>query len=60
MADFLNKTVATSLSEGLAHVARLQPEDAVDFLGKWLVRHADYLEQQEKVRGGGVTGARTQ
>lgn len=47
-AEYLKSTVTGALVEGLAAVARLQPADPVDFLGKWLIRHADYLEQGAK------------
>jgi hypothetical protein len=48
-AAYLKSTVTKALADGLAATARVQPHDCVDYLGKWLIRHADFMDQQQKV-----------
>jgi len=48
-AAYLNATVSDALVEGFAAIARQQPADPVDALGKWLVERADALARAEKV-----------
>ena len=48
-ADYLKLTVGDALAEALTSVAMKQPKDPVDFVGKYLISYADYLEAETKV-----------
>jgi Dpy-30 motif len=47
--DYLKATVNESLIQGFQVLSRLQPDDPIDFLGKWLLRRADALELAKQV-----------
>ena len=47
-AEFLKKHVGTALSKGLAQVVVNQPEDGIDYLGKFLMQYADSQERAEQ------------
>jgi hypothetical protein len=49
-AAYIKSTVSAALIEGLSILSRTNPEDPVDYLGKWLVKQADFLDQVEQVR----------
>ncbi len=49
-AAYLEATVAQALVEGLAAVVESNPDDSVDFLGKFLVKYADNAIAIAKVR----------
>ena len=40
-AAYLEATVAKALVKGLACVVESQPDDSVEFLGKFLIKYAD-------------------
>jgi hypothetical protein len=44
-AEYLNSTVSSTLTEALALLTRLQPEDPIEWLGKYLVSAADNLDR---------------
>jgi len=48
-AQYVKETVAPAIVEGLTAVVRSQPQDPVDFLGRFLVSYADHLEGIQKV-----------
>lgn len=48
-ADYVQSVVGSALVEGLTAVVKAQPEDPVDYLGRFLVHYADHLEKQLKV-----------
>jgi len=48
-AKYLNSTVSDGLTQGFAALARLQPDDPIDYLGKWLIKHADSLAKSKEV-----------
>lgn len=45
----MKDTVGQAIIEGLTAVVRSNPEDAVDYLGRFLLHYADHLEGQQKV-----------
>jgi hypothetical protein len=47
-ADYLNSTVTPTLTEALALLTRFQPQDPIEWLGKYLVTAADALERQQQ------------
>lgn len=49
-AAYIKSNVSGALTQGLAAAARLQPADPIDFLGRWLINHANALEKSAKVR----------
>ncbi len=49
-AAYIKSTVSEALVEALAVLARVNPENPVDYLGKLLVKHADTLDAQARVR----------
>ena len=55
-AAYLESTVAAALVQGLASVVENQPEDSVEFLGKFLIKFADNELALAKVNEGGVGG----
>jgi hypothetical protein len=48
-AKYLNSTVSDGLTQGFAALARLQPDDPIDYLGKWLIKHADSVAKSKEV-----------
>jgi len=52
-AAYLKSTVTASLVDGLAALARTAPDDPIDYLGRWLINHAAFLDTLDKVRGTG-------
>ena len=57
-AAYLESTVAAALVQGLASVVENQPEDSVEFLGKFLIKFADNELALAKVNECGVGGVR--
>jgi hypothetical protein len=51
-AAYLEATVSQALVSGLAATVEFQPEDSVDFLGKFLIKYAETLAAKAKVRVG--------
>lgn len=49
-AEYLQKNVGTALADGLAAVACSNPEDPVDFLGRFLLKVVENHQLMEKVR----------
>lgn len=49
-AQYVKETVAPAIVEGLTAVVRSQPQDPVEYLGRFLVSYADHLEGVQKVR----------
>lgn len=49
-AAFLESTVAPALIQGLAATVEFQPEDSVEFLGRFLLKYAENEERKAKVR----------
>jgi len=49
-AEYLKNTVGDALASALTSLALKQPKDPVDFVGNYLVRYADHLEKEKKVR----------
>lgn len=47
-AAYLNETVSSTLTEALALLTRLQPEDPIEWLGKYLVSAADNLDRAQQ------------
>ena len=48
-ADYLKRTVGTSLAEGLAEVAANRPSDPIDYLAQWLLKHKQNILRQQQV-----------
>jgi hypothetical protein len=48
-AAFLESTVAPALIQGLAATVEFQPEDSVEFLGRFLLKYAENEERKAKV-----------
>jgi hypothetical protein len=51
-AEYLKGTVAEGLSKGLAATVAAQPDDAVEFLGQYLLKHVENMKAAAEVRGG--------
>lgn len=49
-AEYLKSTVGGPLSEGLAQVAISQPDDPVEFLAHFLLKHDENQVSKAKVR----------
>ena len=49
-AEYLKNTVADGLSKGLAATVAAQPDDAVEFLGQYLLKHVENMKAQAEVR----------
>jgi hypothetical protein len=49
-ADYLKATVGDALAAALTSLALKQPKDPVDFVGSYLIKYADHLEAEGKVR----------
>ncbi|KAG3198111.1 hypothetical protein JG687_00004907 [Phytophthora cactorum] len=47
---YLRQTVGTPLTEAMAQLAILQPEDPVEFLGNYLLKHVANVEAQQKLQ----------
>ena len=45
-ADYLQSTVGDALAEGMAKMTRVRPEDAIDFLGKFLLKFTEKKERE--------------
>ena len=45
-AEFLKQHVGSALAKGLAQVVVDRPEDAIDHLGKFLIKYADKQERE--------------
>ena len=54
-AEYLNSTVSAALTEAFASAARIQPSDAVDYVGKFLLQYASNVDRKEQVRQRGST-----
>lgn len=50
MADYLTATVSASVTEGVAATVAAQPDDPVDFLGRYLLKLVERGETEAKVR----------
>lgn len=48
-AAYIKSNVSGALTQGLAAAARLQPADPIDFLGRWLINHANALDKSAKL-----------
>jgi hypothetical protein len=48
-AQYLKKNVNDALIEALASMAITQPEDGIEYLGKYLIQHVERQEQQKIV-----------
>lgn len=46
-AEYLQKTVGTSLARGLAEISTVRPADPIAYLAAWLLKHQDNLTQRE-------------
>ena len=46
-ASYLNETVSGTLTEALALLTRLQPDDPIEWLGHYLVSAADNLDRSQ-------------
>ena len=46
-AAYIKTTVSAAVIEGLSALARVCPDDPVDFLGQWLIKHGEVLQQQQ-------------
>ena len=51
-AAYLKELVEEAIVAGLTESVKRQPEDPVDFMGKFLINYADHVGAQTKVRGG--------
>lgn len=51
-SDYLKATVGDALAAALTSLALKQPKEPLDFLGQYLIKYADYLESESKVRNG--------
>lgn len=49
-AQYVKDVVEGAVVEGLTAAVRQQPEDAVDFLGRFLMHYADHMEHRTKAR----------
>ncbi|KUF91456.1 hypothetical protein AM588_10007352 [Phytophthora nicotianae] len=47
---YLRQTVGAPLTEAMAQLAILQPEDPVEFLGNYLLKHVANVETQQKLQ----------
>lgn len=47
---YLEGVARKALTDGLIATARTQPEDPVDFLGRYLIHYADHLDAHAEVR----------
>ncbi|KAE9145340.1 hypothetical protein PF006_g9804 [Phytophthora fragariae] len=47
---YLRQAVGGPLTEAMAHLAMLQPEDPVDFLGNYLLKHVANVEEQQQLQ----------
>ncbi|KAG7400162.1 hypothetical protein PHYBOEH_006701 [Phytophthora boehmeriae] len=47
---YLRRTVGAPLTEAMAQLAILQPEDPVEFLGQYLLKHVANVESQEQLQ----------
>lgn len=48
-AEYLKGTVGDALAAALTSLALKQPKDPLEFVGKYLIKYADYLEAESKV-----------
>jgi hypothetical protein len=48
-AIYLKENVGEALAQGLTAVLVAQPEDSVEYLGKWLIKFVESQEKQTKV-----------
>ena len=46
-AEYLKRSVASSLAEGLAEVSSKRPADPVEYLALWLLKHKASLQTRE-------------
>ena len=49
-SDYVKETVGEALALGLAQVALVRPQDPIEYLGLWLLKHKrNQAEAKEKV-----------
>lgn len=49
-AEYVKGLVEEAVVEGLTAAVKQTPEDAVDFLGRFLLNYADHMDKRSKVR----------
>ncbi len=59
MADYLTATVSASVTEGVAATVAAQPDDPVDFLGRYLLKLVERGETEAKVSSPADATSRT-